>query len=198
MKDMLEILSQKDPILKSVIEKYGNPVVQVREQGFAAMVHIILEQQVSIASAKATYVKMAAYFTEITPEKMLAATDEEFRALGVSRQKTSYIKDMTSRVVSKILDFESLSGKSAEEVTQELLAIKGVGVWTVEVYLMFCLQFPDVIPFGDIAIRKAIQELYDVHEIEKMAELARNWAPFRSLASFILWQHYLGKRNRLQ
>ncbi len=197
MKDILEILSQKDPILKSVIEQYGNPIVQVREQGFAAMVHIILEQQVSIASAKATYRKMAEYFGEIVPDKMLVATDEEFRSLGVSRQKTAYIKDMANRVVSGSLDFSSFPDKSVEQVTQELLAIKGVGVWTVEVYLMFCLQSQDIIPFGDIAIRKAIQELYDIHEIGQMETLSQSWKPHRTLASFILWHHYLAKRNRL-
>lgn len=197
MKRILDLLSQKDPILKSVIETYGNPVVQVREQGFPAMVHIILEQQVSISSAKATYRKMHDYFGEIIPSKMLAASNEEFRALGVSRQKTSYIKDMAERVASGKLDFASFQDKSVDEVSAELLAIKGVGIWTVEVYLMFCLQSPDVIPFGDIAIRKAIQELYDIHEVEQMSELAEKWKPHRTLASFILWHHYLAKRNRL-
>lgn len=197
MKIGLDFLTSGDPVLKSVIETYGVPVVQVRDQGFAAMVHIILEQQVSISSAKATYRKMAEYFIDITPEKMLSASDEEFRSLGVSRQKTAYIKDMANRVVSGVLDFDSFRDKSVDEVTSELLAIKGVGMWTVEVYLMFCLQSPDIIPFGDIAIRKAFQELYDMHEVEKMAEHAQNWKPHRTLASFILWHHYLAKRNRL-
>ncbi|NUY82566.1 DNA-3-methyladenine glycosylase 2 family protein [Flavobacterium sp. MAH-1] len=197
MKIGLDFLTSGDPVLKSVIETYGNPVVQVRDQGFAAMVHIILEQQVSISSAKATYRKMAEYFVDITPEKMLSASDEEFRSLGVSRQKTAYIKDMASRVVSGILDFDSFRGKSVDEVTSELLAIKGVGMWTVEVYLMFCLQSPDIIPFGDIAIRKAFEELYGIHEVEKMDKHAQNWKPHRTLASFILWHHYLAKRNRL-
>ncbi|MBD3583181.1 DNA-3-methyladenine glycosylase family protein [Flavobacterium selenitireducens] len=197
MKDILNLLCNKDPILKSVIETYGSPVVQLREQGFAAMVHIILEQQVSISSAKATYRKMQDHFGELIPSEMLSASNEEFRALGVSRQKTSYIKDMASRVESGTLDFASFPGKTVEDVTSELLAIKGVGMWTVEVYLMFCLQSPDIIPFGDIAIRKAIQELYGIRDVDEMSELAQNWAPHRTLASYILWHHYLAKRNRL-
>jgi DNA-3-methyladenine glycosylase II len=197
MKEILKVLSQKDPVLKSVLEKYGDPIVQVREHGFAATVHIILEQQVSISSAKATYRKLAEHFGDITPGNMLSAADETFRSLGVSRQKTSYIKDMTNRVVSGTLDFDSLASKPVGEVTRELLAIKGVGMWTVQVYLMFCLQSPDIVPFGDIAIRKAIHELYGIREPERMDELSQLWKPHRTLASFILWHHYLSVRNRV-
>jgi len=197
LKDILELLTAKDPILKSVIEKYGQPVVQIREQGFASMVHIILEQQVSIASAKATYGKMIEFFGQIAPGKMLSASDEQFRALGISRQKTSYIKDMANRVVNGNLDFMSFQDKSVEKVIAELLEIKGVGMWSVEVYLMFCLASPDVIPFGDIAIRKAIQELYGIQDPDRMLELSQKWAPHRTLASYILWHHYLATRNRL-
>lgn len=161
------------------------------------MTHIILEQQVSIASAKATYKKLQEKLGEITAKKVLETPDETFRECGVSRQKTTYIKDMAQREASGLLDFQSFNEKSADEVTAELLAIKGVGYWTIEVYLMFCLRHPDVIPLGDIAIRNTIKELYDIHEVEKMAELSQNWKPYRTLASYILWHHYLGKRNRL-
>ena len=197
MKHLIDLLSAKDPVLASVIEKHGAPVIQIREQGFAAMVHIILEQQVSIASAKATYRKIQEFFGDVTPQNMVAASNEQFRELGVSRQKTAYIKDMATRVIEGSLDFESFAQKPVEDVVAELLAIKGVGMWSVEVYLMFCLQAPDVIPFGDIAIRKAIQELYDIHDLLQMQELAQKWQPHRTLASFILWHHYLAVRNRL-
>lgn len=125
---MLDILCRKDPVLRSVVETYGHPVVQVRGQGFAAMVHIILEQQVSIASAKATYRKLETHFGVIDAVAMTQASDEIFRALGVSRQKTSYIKDMADRVLSGRLDFASLAAKPADEAMAELLSIKGVGV----------------------------------------------------------------------
>jgi len=197
VKHLIDLLSAKDPVLASVIEKHGAPVIQIREQGFAAMVHIILEQQVSIASAKATYRKIQEFFGDVTPQNMVAASNEQFRELGVSRQKTAYIKDMATRVIEGSLDFESFAQKPVEDVVAELLAIKGVGMWSVEVYLMFCLQAPDVIPFGDIAIRKAIQELYDIHDLLQMQELAQKWQPHRTLASFILWHHYLAVRNRL-
>lgn len=197
MKDQINYLSSKDATLKRIVETFGHPVVQLREQGFAAMAHIILEQQVSIASARATYKKLEERLGGITAQKVLAFPDEEFRNCGVSRQKTAYLKDMAQREVAGTLDFASFANKSAEEITSELLAIKGVGHWTVEVYLMFCLQHPDIIPLGDIAIRNTIKELYDTHEVEKMSELAQNWKPYRTLASYILWHHYLAKRNRL-
>lgn len=197
MKDQIDYLSSKDATLKNIVETFGLPVVQLREQGFAALAHIILEQQVSIASAKATYKKLEEKLTEITAQKVLATPDEEFRNCGVSRQKTAYLKDMAQREVSGTLDFASFQNKPIDQVTSELLAIKGVGNWTVEVYLMFCLQSPNIIPLGDIAIRNTIKELYGIHEVHKMDELAQNWEPFRTLASYILWHHYLAKRNRL-
>lgn len=197
MQDQIDYLSSKDTTLKSIIETFGHPVVQLREQGFAAMAHIILEQQVSIASAKATYKKLEEKLEQITAQKVLTTPDEEFRNCGVSRQKTAYLKDMAQREASGTLDFASFQNKPIDQVTSELLAIKGVGNWTVEVYLMFCLQSPNIIPLGDIAIRNTIKELYGIHEVDKMGELAQNWEPFRTLASYILWHHYLGKRNRL-
>lgn len=197
MKDQINFLSQKDAILKTILDTYGIPVIQKRDQGFAAMTHIILEQQVSIASAKAAFVKLEQRLGLVSAQNVIETADAIFRECGVSRQKTAYIKDMAHRELSGTLDFASFQNKSSMEITSELMAIKGVGNWTIEVYLMFCLQHPDIIPLGDIAIRNTIKELYDIHELDKMAELALNWQPYRSLASFILWHHYLAKRNRL-
>ncbi|NMH27223.1 DNA-3-methyladenine glycosylase family protein [Flavobacterium silvaticum] len=195
MKESIDFLST-DRILKAVIDTYGIPSIPKREQGFAALCHIILEQQVSIASAKATYKKLENELGQLTPKVVLETPDEVFRACGVSRQKTTYIKDLAQRVTSGSLDFESFKTKSPEEITTELLAVKGVGNWSVEVYLMFCMQHEDVLPIGDIAIRSAIKELYDIHDPEEMRILGENWKPYRSMASFILWYHYLSKRKR--
>jgi DNA-3-methyladenine glycosylase II len=118
------------------------------------------------------------------------------RGCGISRQKTLYIKDMAAKVISGELDFAKLAEKAETEIRAELLAIKGVGHWTIDVYLMFCLQSPDIIPFGDIAIRNAIKELYGVETLEEMAALAEDWKPFRTFASYILWHDYLCKRGR--
>lgn len=197
MQHLIDLLASKDPVFKTIIETFGNPVIQKRPPGFASMAHIILEQQVSIESAKAAYRKLEKELGEITAKTILSASDETLRNCGVSRQKASYLRDMAMRVENGSLDFESFGQKPVDVITSELLAIKGVGPWSVEVYLMFCLQAPDIIPLGDIAIRHAMKELYGLETVAQMEAFSRNWAPYRTLASFILWQHYLGKRGRL-
>jgi DNA-3-methyladenine glycosylase II len=197
MQHAIDFLSSKDKILKSILETHGHPIVQVRDQGFAAMCHIILEQQVSIASANATYLKLQNKLGEILPKTILSATEAELRDCGLSRQKSAYVKDLTQRVDSGVLDFSTFASKSIDGVTKELLSIKGVGSWSVEVYLMFCLQSPDIIPLDDIAIRNTIKELYDIHSLGEMEILSANWQPYRTLASYILWHHYLRKRHKI-
>lgn len=196
MQHAFNFLTTKDPTLKTVIDKYGFPTIQFRDQGFAAMVHIILEQQVSIASARATYRKLLDHVGEITPENILNTSDEAMRGCGISRQKTLYVKDMAQMILSGDLDFTALEHWTEVKIREKLLAIKGVGNWTIDVYLMFCLQSPDIIPLGDIAIRNAIKELYGAETIEEMEALARDWQPFRTYASYILWHDYLCKRGR--
>jgi len=161
------------------------------------MCHIILEQQVSIASAKACYDKLHNHFGGITPEMMIAGSETEFRACGVSRQKTSYLKDLATKVISKELDFDSFTQKSEAQIRKELVTIKGVGNWSIEVYLMFCLQAPDIVPLGDIAIKNTLKELYQCDTPEAMAAISENWKPYRTIASFTIWHYYLKKRNKI-
>lgn len=196
MKEDVDQLIASDPVLKGIVAMYGYPEPQLREAGFAAMVHIILEQQVSIASAKATYHKLQVVLGSILPETVLATPGDVFREAGVSRQKTVYIKDMAQKVVDGSLDFESLSGKSEAEVRAELLRIKGVGPWSVDVYLMFCLQSADILPLGDIAIVNTLRELWPGITPDEMAELSEKWRPRRTAAAYVLWHHYLRKRGR--
>ena len=197
MKEAIRLLSEKDKTLHFIVENFGHPVIQKREEGFAALCHIILEQQVSIASAKACYDKLLQYFGAITPEHIFNATDEELRRFGVSRQKTIYLKHLAEKVLSKELIFEHLATQSESEIRETLLPLKGVGNWTIEVYLMFCLQAPDIIPLGDIAIKNTIKELYDIHTLEEMEALSDKWKPHRTLASYILWHYYLKKRHKI-
>lgn len=197
MQDVIDYLSGKDSVLKSIIENFGHPVIQKRDEGFASMCHIILEQQVSIASAKACYDKLKIALVDVTPENVLAADDEVVRSCGVSRQKTVYLKDLASRVISGEIDFSTFTSKTEAQIRAELIAIKGVGNWSIEVYLMFCLQSEDIIPLGDIAIKNTIVELYDHHSPDEMQLLSENWKPHRTMASYILWHHYLKKRNKI-
>ena len=197
MQQALDYLSKKDKVLQHIIENFGNPIIQKRDEGFSALCHIILEQQVSIASAKACYDKILLLLADITPETILNASDSDLRSCGVSRQKTLYLKDLALKVSSNELDFASFSNKSETEIKAELITIKGVGNWSIEVYLMFCLQSPDIIPLGDIAIKHTLKELYNCQTIEEMELVSNNWKPQRTLASFVIWHYYLKKRNKI-
>jgi DNA-3-methyladenine glycosylase II len=196
MQEAIDCLLEKDIIFKSIIEQYGMPTIPIRPQGFETLVLLILEQQVSIDSAKATFLKLKAKEKNVEPDRLLNLSDEEFRELGVSRQKTSYIKALSTAILNKDIDLESLPTKTAQQVREELIKIKGIGNWTIDIYLMFCLQAPDLLPLGDIAVVNTIKELLDIHEKDAMELHAQKWIPYRSMATFLLWHYYLNKRNR--
>ncbi len=197
MQQAINYLSPKDETLKFILDNFGNPIIHKRDKGFASMCHIILEQQVSIASAKACYLKLENYFRTISPEIIFNSNDDELRNCGVSRQKIIYLRDLASKVLSNEIDFQSFSTKSEEEIRKELITIKGVGNWSIEVYLMFCLQSPDIIPLGDIAIKNTLKELYNCETLEEMQSISDNWKPFRTFASYTIWHYYLKKRNKI-
>ncbi|MFV8327577.1 DNA-3-methyladenine glycosylase family protein [Flavobacterium sp. ZS1P14] len=196
MQQAIEYLLEKDAIFKAIIEQYGMPVIPKRPQGFETLVLLILEQQVSIDSAKATFLKLKAKEKNVEPNALLSLSDEEFRNLGVSRQKTSYIKALSAAILNKDIDLESLPAKTAQQVREELIKIKGIGNWTIDIYLMFCLQAQDLLPLGDIAVVNTIKELLDIHDKEAMEVHTVKWSPYRSVATYLLWHHYLNKRNR--
>jgi DNA-3-methyladenine glycosylase II len=195
MQQAIDHLFQKDSIFKHIIDTFGLPTIPKRPQGFETLVLLILEQQVSIDSAKATFIKIKAH-TACTPKAMSVLPDEEFRALGVSRQKTNYIKILAHAVLNKELDIDSLATKTAQQVREELIKLKGIGNWTIDIYLMFCLQEPDLIPLGDIAVVNTIKELLDIHDKQEMEIHTEQWSPYRSYATFLLWHYYLKKRKR--
>lgn len=196
MQEAIDYLLEKDAIFKAIIEQYGMPVIPKRPQGFETLVLLILEQQVSIESAKATFLKIKTTLKTVTPEILVLISDAEFRNLGVSRQKTSYIKALATALINKELDLESLPAKTALQVREELIKIKGIGNWTIDIYLMFCLQEPDLLPLGDIAVVHTIKELLDIHDKNEMQVHTLKWSPYRSFATYLLWHHYLKKRNR--
>ena len=196
MEEGIAFLIEKESKFKYIVDVYGRPVLVKRPIGFETLCLLILEQQVSIDSAKATFLKIKAAIPDFCPENIVLFSDEAFRACGVSRQKTGYLKALSQAVIDKNLDIESLAFKDAETVREELIKIKGIGHWTIDVYLMFCLQFPDIIPLGDIAVVNTIKELFDIHDKEEMADYAQKWKPYRSVATFFLWHYYLQKRGR--
>lgn len=197
MQDAIVVLTQKDDILKGIISEFGLPIIQKREEGFASMCHIILEQQVSIASAKAAYEKLSNLLGKVDPITINNASDQDLKTCGISRQKTIYLKDLAQRVINKELSFSSLPMKTEQQIRNELIQIKGVGNWSIDVYLMFCMQSQDIIPLGDIAIKNTLIELYQCQSEEEMLTVSSTWAPFRTVASFIIWHYYLKKRGKI-
>jgi DNA-3-methyladenine glycosylase II len=171
-------------------------MIPSRPQGFQTLVLLILEQQVSIDSAKATFKKLKMAFPNVDPRDFCHLSEEELRVFGVSRQKAKYISSLATAILNIEIDLGSLSSKSAETVRKELIKFKGIGNWTIDIYLMFCLQSPDIIPLGDIAVVNTIKELLNIHDKEAMRQHAANCAPCRSIATYLLWHYYLNKRNR--
>jgi DNA-3-methyladenine glycosylase II len=196
MQQAILYLQKADPIFKNIIEQYGIPTIPTRPEGFQTLVLLILEQQVSVDSAKATFLKIKSNVSKITPENLINLSHEVFRSFGVSRQKTTYLKALSEAILTKQIDLESLSTKSIEQIRAELLKIKGIGNWTIDVYLMFSLQVPDIIPLGDIAVVNTIKELLKIDDKVLIQSYVEKWSPHKSMATFLLWHYYLHKRNR--
>jgi len=185
-----------DGIFGSITEKYGHPPNWTRPGGFISLSKIILEQQVSLASANAHFLKLNNYLEEFTPSNILNLTDEEMRICQISRQKAKYLRALSNAILNGDLCLEDLENQSEAEVRKQLTNIKGIGDWTADIYLMFCLQSKDTFPIGDIAVINTIKELYGVKTKEEIMLLAEMWKPNRSLAVYFFWHYYLSKRNK--
>ena len=196
MEKAITYLYKKDAIFEQIRQQYGIPIQPKRPQGFHTLVLLILEQQVSIDSAKATFLKLKKAISDFSEENVYAFSDAEFRLCGVSRQKTTYIKALAEAVLNGQLNIESLAAKPPDFVRAELIKIKGIGNWTIDIYLMFCLNSLDIIPLGDIAVVNTLKELFNLHTKEEMEKKTQEWQPYRSVATYFLWHYYLGKRGR--
>ena len=191
-------LAAKDADLGFVFEKYGSPPLWPRDQGFATLVRIILEQQVSLASAASAFNKLKEKTGEVTPENVLRLSDAELKRCYFSRQKTAYARNLAEAVLSGTLDLEKLPAKSDEDVRFELTQIKGIGQWTSDIYLLMALLRPDIMPKGDLALHAAFQKLKKLATrpaSDKFIELTANWQPFRSVAARLLWHFYLSEKR---
>lgn len=197
MKEAFEYLQLKDNVFKQIVNEYGLPeIIPSRPEGFETLVLLILEQQVSIDSAKATFLRIRNALGEILPQNLIDISEEEFRSYGVSRQKAKYINHLAEAILKNKIDLSKLSAKSSDEVREELIQLKGIGNWTIDVYLMFCLQKQDVLPIGDVAIVNTMKELLSLESKDQMVEYAQLWSPYKTYASFLLWHYYLQKRGR--
>ncbi len=192
----IQILIQTDTIIADIHRLYKSPPNWNRPPGFITLSKLILEQQVSLASAKAHFVKLNGYIKEFTPNEILKLTDEEMRNCQISRQKAKYLGELSTAILNNHIDLDKLSHLSEAEIRKQLTNIKGIGTWTTDVYLMFGLRKKDIFPVGDIAIVTTMKELTGAKTKEEMISLAERWKPLRSLATFFLWHYYLEKRNR--
>ncbi len=196
--DLCFHLAKKDTALKTIIDKHGLPPMWIRPAIFQTLILTILEQQVSLASAYAAFKQLKKKIGYVTPKKILALTDEELRACYFSRQKTIYVKELAKAITLKKINLKKLSSLTDEEIRNTLKQVKGIGDWTVDVYLMHALQRCDLFPLGDIALVNSLKEAKQLNHAaskEEMLAIAENWRPYRTVASMILWHAYIQKRG---
>ena len=191
-------LSETDADLAFIYESYGTPPLWAREAGFATLIHIILEQQVSLASALAAFNKLKEKTGEITPESVLRLSDEELKACYFSRQKTAYARGLAKAVTDGELNLQALETLPDSEAKAELKKIKGIGEWTSDIYLLMALLRADVMPKGDLALHVAYRKLKELERTptsDEFQAIAAVWSPHRASAARLLWHFYLsGKR----
>jgi DNA-3-methyladenine glycosylase II len=191
-------LAARDGDLAGVLERLGPPPMWAREPGFPTLVHIILEQQVSLASARAAFARLRELAAPLTPQTFLALDDRALRAAGFSRQKTAYARHLAALIEAGELDLEKLARLGDDEARAALVRVKGVGPWTADIYLLMALRRPDVWPAGDLALAVAAQRLKRLPARPAPAQLealADAWRPFRAVAARLLWHDYLNTRR---
>ena len=191
-------LGKKDRHLSAIIKTHGYPPLWSRTASFSTLINIILEQQVSLASAKAAFLKLQEKIGHITPEKILQLTDGELKACYFSRQKIKYARHLAGAILNKELSIDTLNNLPDELIRTELKKIKGIGDWTVDVYLMMALNRCNCFPTGDIALIKSIKEVKALAAEttkEAILQIADTWKPYRTIAAYLLWHAYIIKRN---
>ena len=196
--DAVRELAARDPALASVVERYGPPPLWAREPGFPTLLLLILEQQVSLASARAAYDRLVVMTGDPpTPAAFLVLTDADLLAAGFSRQKTRYARALAAAVASGSLDVEALPALDDDGVDAALTALPGIGPWTATIYRLMVLGRPDAWPIHDIALAQAYAELHGLEvrpRADEMTALAEGWRPWRAVAARILWHAYLSVR----
>lgn len=193
-------LGAVDADLARVHATYGMPPMWAREPGFPTLVHLILEQQVSLASARAAFVKLGEAIQPVTPEKFMLLDDQELKTIGFSRQKTGYCRGLARAILDHEIELDTLSGLDDTAVRSRLIKIKGIGLWTADVYLLMVLRRPDIWPSGDLALASAMQQLKGLSsrpDQQEMERIAIPWQPWRAVAARLLWHFYLSQKNHV-
>lgn len=197
--EALAFLSERDEVLRGVLARCGPPPLWSRPPGFASLALIILEQQVSLASARAAYGRLQAQVGEVTPAALLNAGAERLRAAGLTRQKSAYLLGLAEAVKADRVNLQALEAQDDEAVRAALTGLKGVGPWTVDVYLLLALRRPDVLPVGDLALVLSTQRAFALPARPSRGQLLTRgeaWRPWRSVATRLLWHAYLQAQGR--
>lgn len=196
--ELCDQLAVIDADLKKIIDEYGYPPVWSRPPGFATLIHIILEQQVSLASAKAAFLKLQDSIGDITPENLLRLNDAEMKACYFSRQKTTYARDLANSILTKKINLDQLNDADEEKIRQHLKQVKGIGDWTVDIYLLFVLKRCDIFPLGDLAMVNALKVVKGLEgrtTKDELLAMTEHWRPYRSVATYLLWHYYIRKKG---
>jgi len=192
MRKALDHLKKSDPVMRGIIERVGPCRMEFGEPVFHSLAEAIVYQQLNGKAAVTIFKRFTALAGEpLTPEAIAKLTDEQMRTVGLSKQKSSYLRDMAERAIRGELDFTRLVEMTDEEVIKHLTQVKGVGVWTAHMFLMFTLKRPNVLPTGDFGVQMAIKKHYNKRKLPKpvqMEKIAKPWEPYRSIACWYLWR----------
>jgi DNA-3-methyladenine glycosylase II len=189
-------LAARDPDLAMIQARLGSPPLWLRTPGFPTLVHIILEQQVSLASARAAYERLCALARPLTPRRFLALDDATLKGVGFSRQKTAYVRHLARAIIARDFDVAALARMDDETARAELIKLKGIGAWTAEIYLLMALGRPDAWPAGDLGLAVAAQRVKRLSARPTPVELetmSNAWRPWRAVAARMLWHFYLSR-----
>lgn len=195
--EAVKYLTKKDKDLAALYEADGVPPLWARRPGFKTLIKIILEQQVSLASGKAMYIKLERNIKPFTPIRFEELGIEYLKSLGVTRQKSSYCINIAAAILDDKLDLKSLNKLSDEDAKEMLIRIKGIGPWTADIYLLMALRRSDIWPSGDIALASSMKKIKGLRTLptnEKQIKIAEKWRPYRSVAARMLWHHYLNNK----
>jgi len=192
MRKAVNHLKKADPVLRAIIERIGPCRMEFAPAEFHSLGEAIVYQQLNGKAAVTIFKRFTGLAGEpLTPEGILKLSDQQLRSVGLSKQKSSYLKDLASRTAAGLLDFRQLPQLSDAEIIKHLTQVKGIGVWTAHMFLMFSLRRPDVLPTGDYGVQVAIKKHYKKRKLPKpdvMEKIARSWVPYRSVACWYLWR----------
>jgi DNA-3-methyladenine glycosylase II len=188
-------LAKIDPLMQKLFAAQGVPPLWRREPGFATLVHIILEQQVSLASGQAAFDRLFAAIPKMDPKSFLSLDDIQLKTIGFSRQKAAYCRGLAESILDNTIDLDKIALLADGDARNALMKIKGIGCWTADIYLLMSLCRTDIWPTGDLALVSATRRLIPMAEkltSEELIKFAECWQPYRAVAARMLWQYYLG------